>query len=71
MLDRSFVVVMIFGLDNQHGDTLVVDVVYDTVVSGDMARQSDVVAADQSLGMADACAGMLHNVEKHFGGLLE
>ena len=55
---------MRFGLDNKHGYSFVINVIYNTVVSGDMARPSDIVATYQSLRMSNAGAGMLQNIPK-------
>ena len=43
---------MFLGLNNEHGNAVVVDVVDDAVVGSDMARVGDVVAAYERLGMA-------------------
>ena len=43
---KLFVVVVFFGLNDQHSGCIIIDIVYDAVMGYDMTRIGDVVSAE-------------------------
>ena len=52
------VVVMTFKLNDKHGHDIIVDIIDNAVVSGDMTGVSYTIAPCQRLWMSHACAGV-------------
>ena len=53
---------MSLNLYHKHGDNLIVDVIDDTVMGGDMPRPGDILPTLQRLRVAEACAWVIHQL---------
>ncbi len=62
---KLLVVVVFLCLDYQHRDTVVIDVVDNAVIGCDVTRIGYIVSAEESLGMAQSSAWMLHDVQQN------
>ena len=62
---------MFLGLNYKHRDTVVIDVVDDTVMGRNVARIGHIVSTYKRFGVTQACAGMLHDVHQNLRCLLE
>lgn len=61
----SFIVIVFLSLNYQYSNTIIIDVVDNPVVSGDMTRISDIIATNKSLRMSLSCTRVLHDVHQN------
>ena len=62
---------MFLSLNDKYGNSIIIYVVYDSIVSCNMSRICDVISSDQCFWMSQTCTWMLHDVHEYCRSFLE